>query len=158
MECFRHLDWINFWVFRSCKRRRPIRLSTSSSCEHSKKIARQHPQDELNWAWEFPPILRFDVPFCGDACDSFDFCDPTAIRKANAASQVSGRPLHFNRHGGSPLHFAIAPTAQATVLSRWHEVHGFGILYLSVISGEMKRNVCAWTIAPGTPSPSIAGM
>lgn len=50
---------------------------------------------------------------------------------------------HFTRHGGSPFHFAIASSAQAVVLSRWQEVHGFGMPYFSVISGEMNRNVCA---------------
>ena len=40
-------------------------------------------------------------------------------------------------------HLLIASFAQAVFLSLWHDVHGFGIAYLSVISGEMKRNVCA---------------
>jgi len=31
--------------------------------------------------------------------------------------------------------------AQAVVLSAWHDVQGFGILYLSVIAGVMKANV-----------------
>ena len=31
--------------------------------------------------------------------------------------------------------------AQAVVLSAWHDVQGFGILYLSVIYGVMKANV-----------------
>jgi hypothetical protein len=35
--------------------------------------------------------------------------------------------------------------AQAVVLSEWHEVQGFGILYLSVIAGVIKANVCALT-------------
>lgn len=105
-----------------------------------------------------PSFLRLDMRICGDACDSSDVCDPAAISQRNRRGSSFRQALHFNRHGGSPLHFAIAPAAQATVLSRWHEVQGLGILYLSVISGEMKRNVCAWTIAPGTPSPSIAGM
>jgi hypothetical protein len=35
--------------------------------------------------------------------------------------------------------------AQAVVLSAWHVVQGFGILYLSVIEGVMKANVCART-------------
>ncbi len=35
--------------------------------------------------------------------------------------------------------------AQAVVLSAWHDVQGFGILYLSVIAGVMKANVCERT-------------
>lgn len=31
--------------------------------------------------------------------------------------------------------------AQAVVLSAWHEVQGFGVLYLSVIAGVMKAKV-----------------
>jgi hypothetical protein len=38
-----------------------------------------------------------------------------------------------------------ASAAQAVVLSAWHVVQGFGILYLSVIAGVMKANVCART-------------
>ena len=55
-------------------------------------------------------------------------------------------------------HLLIASLAQAVFLSLWHDVHGFGIPYLSVISGEMNRNVCACTNVSGTPSLSIAGM
>ena len=55
-------------------------------------------------------------------------------------------------------HLLMASFAHAVFLSLWHDVHGFGIPYLSVISGEMKRNVCACTNVPGTPSLSIAGI
>ena len=44
------------------------------------------------------------------------------------------------------------------VLSAWQEVHGFGILYLLVIAGEMNWNVWERTNEPGTPSLSIFGM
>jgi len=37
----------------------------------------------------------------------------------------------------------MASLAHAVVLSLWHEVHGLGILYLSVIAGVMNRKVCA---------------
>jgi len=36
--------------------------------------------------------------------------------------------------------------AHAVVLSVWHEVQGFGILYFSVIAGVMNANVCACTL------------
>ena len=38
-----------------------------------------------------------------------------------------------------------ASVAQAVVLSVWHVVQGFGILYSSVIAGVMNANVCART-------------
>ena len=40
----------------------------------------------------------------------------------------------------------MASAAQPVVLSVWHEVHGLGILYLSVIAGVMNANVCARTL------------
>ena len=40
----------------------------------------------------------------------------------------------------------MASAAQAVVLSVWHNVHGLGILYLSVIAGVMNANVCARTL------------
>ena len=36
--------------------------------------------------------------------------------------------------------------AQAVVLSAWHVVQGLGILYLSVIAGVIKANVCERTL------------
>jgi hypothetical protein len=39
----------------------------------------------------------------------------------------------------------------------WQEVHGFGILYFSVMLGAMNANVCALTNTPGI-SASIFGM
>ncbi len=36
-------------------------------------------------------------------------------------------------------------------LSVWQDVQGLGILYLSVIAGEMNLNVCELTKEPGTP-------
>ena len=35
--------------------------------------------------------------------------------------------------------------AHAVLLSVWHEVQGFGILYLSVIAGVMNAKVCPCT-------------
>lgn len=43
-----------------------------------------------------------------------------------------------------------ASVAQAVVLSAWHVVQGFGILYLSVIAGVMNANVCARTFTSAT--------
>src|SRR6266404_3696141 len=45
----------------------------------------------------------------------------------------------------------------SVVLSLWHDVHGLGILYLSVIAGVMNANVCALTKTPGIVT-SIFGM
>ena len=61
-------------------------------------------------------------------------------------------------HRENSGHLLIASFAHAVFLSLWHDVHGFGIPYLSVISGEMKRKVWACTNVPGTPSLSIAGI
>ena len=44
----------------------------------------------------------------------------------------------------------MASAAQAVDLSAWHVVQGFGILYLSVIPGVMKANVCARTLTSAT--------
>ena len=52
----------------------------------------------------------------------------------------------------------MAVLAHAEVLSVWHDVHGLGMLYLSVIAGVTNRNVCACTIVFAGPSVSIAGM
>jgi hypothetical protein len=49
------------------------------------------------------------------------------------------------RHGDLSGQCRKASSAQAVVLSAWHVVQGFGILYLSVIDGVMKANVCART-------------
>lgn len=53
------------------------------------------------------------------------------------------------RHGERSGHFFSASAAHAVVLSVWQAVHGLGILYLSVIAGVMKSNVCALTKTPG---------
>ena len=49
------------------------------------------------------------------------------------------------RHGERSGQCRKASVAQAVVLSAWQVVQGFGILYLSVIAGVMKANVCART-------------
>ena len=47
--------------------------------------------------------------------------------------------------------------AQAVGLSLWHDVHGLGMLYLSVIDGAMKPNVWARTFVSAMVV-SILGM
>jgi hypothetical protein len=42
-------------------------------------------------------------------------------------------------------HCRIAFSAHAVDFPWWHEMQGLEILYLSVISGLMKRKVWAWT-------------
>lgn len=62
------------------------------------------------------------------------------------------------RHGDTFDQSLKCSVAHAVDLSVWHDVHGLGILYLSVMSGVMNLNVWACTNAPGTPSVSIFGM
>ena len=50
------------------------------------------------------------------------------------------------RHGEMPRHPLIASRAQLVVRSVWQLVHGFGILYVSVIDGVMKANVWLRTL------------
>ena len=52
---------------------------------------------------------------------------------------------HSIRHGERSGHWRNASVAQDVVLSAWHVVQGLGILYLSVIAGVMKANICART-------------
>ena len=61
------------------------------------------------------------------------------------------------RHAERSGQCRIASAAQAVVLSLWHDVHGLGILYLSVIAGVMNANVWALTKTPGIVT-SIFGM
>ena len=49
------------------------------------------------------------------------------------------------RQGERSGHVRIVSVAHAVVLSAWHIVQGFGILYLSVIAGVIKAKVCALT-------------
>src|SRR5580698_5150546 len=50
-----------------------------------------------------------------------------------------------NRQGERSGQCRKASVAQVVVLSVWHVVQGFGILYLSVIAGVIKAKVCART-------------
>ena len=62
------------------------------------------------------------------------------------------------RHGEIVFQVINSFVAQSVDLSLWQDVQGFGILYLSVIAGEMNLKVCELTKAPGTPWASIFGM
>jgi hypothetical protein len=71
-------------------------------------------------------------------------------------------PVEFDVFGHCPtLHgdvvFQVLNSfvAQSVDLSVWQDVQGLGILYLSVIDGEMNLKVCELTKVPGTPSVSI---
>jgi hypothetical protein len=85
-----------------------------------------------------------------------------------SASEVSGynpylmlsRQLTYcpTLHGEVVFHVIISFVAQSVDLPAWHDVHAFGILYLSVIAGVMNLKVCELTNVPGTPSVSIFGM
>ena len=52
---------------------------------------------------------------------------------------------YSTRHGERSGQCRKASVAQALLLSKWHEVHGFGILYFSVITGVINAKVCACT-------------
>ena len=52
---------------------------------------------------------------------------------------------HSKRHGDLSGQLRNASAAHAVLLSVWHVVQGFGILYLSVIAGVMKAKVWART-------------
>jgi hypothetical protein len=62
------------------------------------------------------------------------------------------------RHGDVVFQVNISFVAQSVDLSAWQDVQAFGILYLSVIAGEMNLKVCELTNAPGTPWVAIFGM
>ena len=55
--------------------------------------------------------------------------------KATKSYQVYQVPASSVRHGDRSGQRRISFVAQAVVLSLWHDVHGLGILYLSVMSG-----------------------
>jgi len=68
-------------------------------------------------------------------------------------------PFHCpTRQGDVVFHDSNSLLAQSVDLSVWQDVQGLGILYLSVIAGEMNLKVCELTKLPGTPWASIFGM
>jgi len=61
-------------------------------------------------------------------------------------------PLHCPiRHGDVVFQVISSFVAQSVDLSVWQDVQGLGILYLSVIPGQMNLKVCELTNVPGTP-------
>jgi hypothetical protein len=55
------------------------------------------------------------------------------------------------RHGDVVFQVISSFVAQSVDLSVWQDVQGLGILYLSVIAGEVNLKVCELTNVPGTP-------
>lgn len=55
------------------------------------------------------------------------------------------------RHGDVVFQVISSFVAQSVDLSVWQDVQELGILYLSVIAGEMNLKVCELTNVPGTP-------
>src|ERR1700678_1739277 len=55
------------------------------------------------------------------------------------------------RHGDVVFQVISSFVAHSVDLSVWQDVQGFGILYLSVIAGDMNLKVCELTNEPGTP-------
>ena len=62
------------------------------------------------------------------------------------------------RHGDVVLQVRSSFVAQSVDLSAWQDVQAFGILYLSVIAGEMNLKVWDLTNEPGMPWVAIFGM
>ena len=48
---------------------------------------------------------------------------------------------HSTRQGETLVHWLMASSAHAVLLSVWQEVHGFGTPYRSVMAGDTNRNV-----------------
>lgn len=78
---------------------------------------------------------------------------------AGGSSDEPTVSLHCpTRHGDVVFQVISSFVAQSEDLSVWQDVQGLGILYLSVMAGEMNLKVCELTNAPGTPWASIFGM
>src|SRR6185437_14812558 len=96
------------------------------------------------------------------------FCTPleglTRVQSTTILLHLKGvvEPMVFLhcpiRHGEVVLQVVNSFVAQSVDLSVWQDVQGLGILYLSVIAGEMNLKVCELTKVPGTPWVSIFGM
>jgi hypothetical protein len=78
-----------------------------------------------------------------------DSTETTLRRRSNAWQfaevLIPRREPYSVRQGERSGQCRNASVAQAVVLSVWHVVQGFGILYSSVIAGVMNANVCART-------------
>jgi hypothetical protein len=68
---------------------------------------------------------------------------PWTVPGESKSSRASGN--YSSRQGERSGQWRMTSVAQAVVLSVWQEVHGFGILYLSVMSGVINANVCERT-------------
>src|SRR3984885_5469852 len=77
---------------------------------------------------------------------------------AQQAVEPTVSPHCPTRHGDVVFQVISSFVAHSVDLSVWQDVQGFGILYLSVIAGEMNLKVCELTKLPGTPWASIFGM
>jgi hypothetical protein len=66
-----------------------------------------------------------------------------AYPKETIGSVTEAKYFYSSRQGDRSFQWRIASVAQAVLLSEWQEVHGLGILYLSVITGLMNLKVCA---------------
>jgi hypothetical protein len=75
--------------------------------------------------------------------------------KFPSSSTIRESPLSSGhcptRHGDVVCQVISSFVAQSVDLSVWQEMQGLGILYLSVIAGEMNLKVCELTKVPGTP-------
>jgi hypothetical protein len=78
------------------------------------------------------------------------------LRKQVADHEISTHSP--TRHGDVVFQVNISFVAQSVDLSVWQDVQAFGILYLSVIAGEMNLKVWELTNEPGTPWAAIFGM
>jgi hypothetical protein len=83
-----------------------------------------------------PPLLV--IRFFGDVPANRIWHCASLLRVAEHKEQR----IHSTRQGERSGQCRTASVAQAVVLSAWQVVQGFGILYLSVMAGVMKANVC----------------
>jgi hypothetical protein len=92
----------------------------------------------------------------------FVVCDLKSKLKTGAVrycpTKTNCVPVEFDafghcptRHGDVVFQVISSFVAQSEDLFVWQDVQGFGILYLSVIAGEMNLKVCELTKVPGTP-------
>ena len=69
------------------------------------------------------------------------FRQPTATLPVFIFEASDDGPAYSSRQGERSVHWLKAFVAHTVVLSEWHDVHALGILYLSVMSGVINRNV-----------------
>ena len=130
------------------------------------------------WRWAMRTLREFRAP--GSPLSLNAAMDPRSRSRLNSwrsyfrsLTELSGEPhtilrlwisdcvwlFHCpTRHGDVVVQVIRFFVAQSVDLSVWQDVQGLGILYLSVIAGEMNLKVCELTKAPGTPCVSTFGM